>query len=177
MVFIDSDDLLQASWPVTHELVILDDEIIHSITRESDVNFEATHCDCFPLDWSSWLSSRILFKKEIWSISHLYSTKLSPASPDADEVSNTLFSDKTIHNQSRHMATHWARLVGGSKYEISRKKHLTLISKNMLITFVTVVYTLNRHQFFDRYAKRTRAPRKLPLVITYRRTEIPAHSP
>jgi len=56
-VFIDSDNLLQTSRPLTHEPVRSDDEFIHSLTRIWYQQwFYTAHCDCFSrwgrkLDW------------------------------------------------------------------------------------------------------------------------------
>jgi len=86
-------------------------------------------------------------RKVTWLNSHLYNLELSPASPDTEEVSSTLCSDKD-------MATH---LVGGSEYESSSTEY----SKNIL---VAVMFTLYHHEFIDRFEKRTEASRKQPSV-------------
>ena len=111
MVFIDSDDLSQTSRPLIHETVRSDDEMIYSITRIQCLTPPIATCSVsvyYLLDWSSILvsPSSLLSSSaqdeegnliDFSYIQYQRDLDLSPAFPDADGVSNTLFSDKAMY--------------------------------------------------------------------------------
>ena len=145
-VFIDSDDLLQTSRSLTHKSTRSDDKMIHSIMiiRHQQWFFITTvlcinHHHC-----------RSLFKmrKEISLISHLYNTNM---------VEGYLWPPQTLIKSPFQWQSYvWTIPTHGYLFgpasrrvrELSGMKYLTLISKNILIALIAVMFTLYHHKFF-----------------------------
>jgi len=96
-------------------------------------------------------------RKVTWLNSHLYNLELSLASPDTEEVSSTLCSDKVMYEHG---------------YLFGRR--VRVLVRNIS---VAVMFTLYHHEFIDRSEKWTEASRKQPLGwIICRGTRMPTYS-
>ena len=80
--------------------------LAHSVNKW----FRAVHRDCFcyPLDWSSSCFKDGQGNLLVCTNTNECNLEFSPAIPDADKVSSTLFSDKSMYERSRHMVAHLA---------------------------------------------------------------------
>ena len=161
-VFIDSDDLLQTSRSLTHKSARSDDKMIHSITiiRRQQWFFIVTvlcidHHHCRPL---------FKMRKEISSISHLYNT---------NAVEGYLWPPQTLMKSPFQWQSYvWTISTHGYPFgpasrrvrELSGTKYLTLISKNILIALIAVMFTLYHHKFFKDTQKESERRRNCALV-------------
>jgi len=140
MVFIDSDDLSQKSRPFIHEPVRPDDEMIYSFDVHNGLTLPIAICSVpvdYLLDWSSILvsPSSLLSSSaqdeegnliEFSSIQYQRDLELSPAFADADEVSNTLSSDKAMYENGYPFGPTSRRVRSSStKYLTDLKEYIS----------------------------------------------------
>jgi len=118
------------------------------------------HCDC-PLDWSSSLSPS--FQDEEGNFIDFSSVEHQRGWGLPRRWWGLLFSDRAMCEQFRHTATHLAQLAKKVR-ELYGTKYLTLISKNILIALIAVMFTLYYHELFKDTQKEPERRGNCPLV-------------
>ena len=115
-VFNDSNDLLQTSWPSTHEPVRSDDGMIHSLD-----------CSSILVSPSSLLSSSAQDEEGNLIYTILTRFRVISSLPTRWSGLQYTFSDNAIYEHGYPFGS--SSIVGGSEYEISSTKYLILIWK------------------------------------------------